>query len=125
MAKSSGPRIRKQTSTVKGHKYARWVVDYGLVDGKRLRETFKTEARANRAVEKWYRGLDREAEKQELLATRIGEKAEKLTTDNLLDATKALDALKRSVSLETAAQFYIKHNASQGDEKTALEVYDG
>jgi integrase len=125
MAKSSGPRIRKQTSRVKGHDYIRWVVDYGLVDGKRVRETFKTEARANRAIEKWERGLDREAEKQELLATRIGEKAEKLTTDNLLDASKALDVLKSGVSLEAAAKFYMEHNTPRGEQKTVGQLYDG
>ncbi len=123
MATSSGPRIRKQASSVKGHDYVRWVVDYGIVNGKRIRETYK--ARANRAVEKWLKAQEREAEKQELLATRIGEKAEKLTTDDLLDASKAFELLKRRVSMEDAARFYIEHNASKGEDKTAREVYDG
>jgi len=46
-------------------------------------------------------------EAQKVLARRIGVKADKLSTDDLLDAAKALDLLQRCASLETAARFYL------------------
>ncbi|MDP6630914.1 MAG: tyrosine-type recombinase/integrase [Kiritimatiellia bacterium] len=123
--KTSGPKIRKQVSSVKGHDYIRWIVDFGIVGDKRKRETFKTEARAKTAIRKWKSAQKRDAEKRDILATRIGEKAEKLSTDNLLDASRALESLKGSVSLEAAARFYISHNTPAGGAKTVQELYDG
>jgi hypothetical protein len=120
------PRVRKVTTSVKLRNYTHWMVDYGIVNGKRKRSKYRSEAAANRAVKKWKVSQEREVEKQEILATRIGEKAEKLSTGDLLDAVKALEILEQStVSLATAAEFYVSHNTPQGGQKSAEDLYDG
>ncbi len=122
---TSGPKIRKQVSSVKGREYVRWLVDFGMAGNKRHRETFKTEARAKTAIRKWNKAQEREAETQDVLANRIGEKAKKLSTDSLLDASRAIEVLKGSASLEVAARFYVSHHTPAGGEKTIQELYDG
>jgi hypothetical protein len=61
-------KVRKHDTTVKGHKYTRWIVDYGVIDGKRFRRAFRIETAANEFIE-------RESEKQKILARRIGRAA--------------------------------------------------
>lgn len=60
-----GYAIRRQKTTVKGHEYERHVVDFGIDrNGKRVRRTFTTDAKARETIRKYtdllfnhYRGL--------------------------------------------------------------------
>lgn len=109
----TGPKIYTQTIRVKGKEYKRALVDFGTVDGKRQRKTFKTEAEALAAIEK-----------NTILAKRIGRQASKLSDADLLDAAAALGVLQRRVSLETAATFYMHHNHPDGGKTTVAEAVD-
>ena len=106
-------KIYTQHVTVKGKVYQRFLVDYGTVDGKRQRKTFKTQAEAELAIQK-----------NSILAKRIGRQAGKLRDRDLLDATLALDILQRRVALVTAARFYMAHNHPDGGKTTVAEAVD-
>jgi integrase len=99
MQRTEAGKITKRIVRVKGHEYERFVVDFGTVDGRRNRRTFKTEGEAQAAIEK-----------EGILARRIGKQARKLSDADLFDAAKALDVLAREVTLETAARFWMEHN---------------
>ena len=53
MQATSAPKIRERHITVKGREYVRHDVDFGVASGRRNRATFKTEAKARRAIREW------------------------------------------------------------------------
>jgi len=119
-----GHTVRPQSTKVKGTVYQRYAVDFGMVHGKRHRRTFKSELAAKAAIREW---LDKQKSNEEArakLAVRIGEKAERLSTDDLLDAAKALDTLEGCTTLKQAADFYMEHTHPAGAKHTARELYD-
>lgn len=104
----TGEKIRKQTTTVKGRQYVRYVVDYGLNgDGKRVRRTFKS-----------IEDAEADLKKQNKLQARIGRKARRLKDRDLEDAATALEMLKGRASLITAVDFYINHTTPPGGKRT-------
>jgi integrase len=109
--RNEGPKITERTLTVKGHEYVRYTVDFGTVDGRRNRRTFKSEADAQTAIAK-----------EAVLSKRIGRQARKLGDDELLDAAKALDVLQHLVTLETCAVFWMEHNRPDGGKRTVQEA---
>lgn len=118
------PKIGEQTTTVKGRVYKRYVVEFGVVRGKRDRKTFKTRRAAQAHIREREQKDVSNVEARAILEKRIGEKAHKLATDDLLDAVKALDVLKHTTSLETAARFYMDHNDPGGTRHTVEELYE-
>lgn len=112
LAQTTG-RIRKQTVRVKGNDYTRWIVDFGWADGKRHRRSFSTEAKAEAELLRTNKGQ-----------RRIGEKARKLSTDHLLDASAAIDILTGNTTLAKAARFYMDRVHPGGGRKTIAEVAD-
>jgi len=111
--KKAGAKIGIQTVKVKGKQYTRYVVDHGIIDGKRVRKTFKSMEDAEASLEK-----------TEILEKRIGRMAGKLSDADLRDAAAAVDVLKRTVSLEAAARFYIEHNHPDGGMVTTSEAIE-
>ena len=95
------PKLRETRVTVKGHTYTRYVVDHGFIRGKPVRRTFKSEAAAERHIRSWEKKQEVEAEKQRILANRIGQEAKELTNDDPLDPAKVLghSSLRRFKSL--------------------------
>ena len=82
-----GYTIRRQKTTVKGHEYTRHAVDFGTdAHGKRVRRTFTSEAKAKAAIREHLDRQKADAAAQAILQRKIGEKADKLGTDDLLDA---------------------------------------
>jgi site-specific recombinase XerD len=112
MKKTDG-KISIQTVNVKGHQYTRYVVDFGTLDGKRQRKTFKTQFEAKAHINR-----------NAILQKKIGRMAGKLTDTDLRDAAKAIDRLQRLVSLETAAMFYMTHNHPEGGKVTTAEAIE-
>ncbi len=109
-----GHTIYEQFVPVKGgNTYKQYSADFGTMDGKRRRQTFKTVDEAKITIEK-----------NAIIANRIGRQAPKLKDDDLLDAAIALDILQRRVALETAAKFYMQHNHPDGGKKTVSEAID-
>ena len=110
--------IREETTTVKGRHYARWTVDFGNIRGKRERKSFSSKQKAERWMKRRTQELDAWSERQETLSRKIGEKAERWTADNLLDATKGVELLGGRASIEQAARFYLQHTQPLGGERT-------
>lgn len=108
------PKLRETRVTVKGYTYTRYVVDHAFINGQRVRKTFKTRPAAERHIRVWKKKQEVEGEKQKILANRIGEKAKDLSTDDLLDAAKAVGLLKGAATLEEAAKFYLEHTMPDG-----------
>ena len=94
-----GPKIRETTVRVNGRNYPRVIVDFGTLDGKRKRKTFKTRPQAERAVATW------QAE-QKILARQIGKGAERFLTGDVQDAAAALHVLGPGVTLSEAATLF-------------------
>jgi hypothetical protein len=119
-------KVREQTTEVKGHEYTRYAVDFGTdEDGNRNRRTFTTTAKAKAAIREHLDKSATDTKARTILKKRIGEKANRLTTDHLLDAASALDTLKGSASLNEAARFYIKHTTPpDGGKHTIKELAD-
>jgi len=107
------PNLYEWKSRIKGKIYKRYGVDFGTVDGKRVRKTFTTENERQAAIAK-----------HAILSKRIGRQARKLDDNDLLDAATAMDILQRRVALETAAKFYMTHNHPDGGKKTVSEAID-
>jgi len=118
--------IRQQNTTVKGRMYTRYVVSFGTDrHGRRVRRTFSTQAKARAAIREHRTKAEADAERQDILQKRIGEKAQQMTTDDLLDAARGLDILKGRASLAAAADFYVKHTTPPGGDKlTIAELCD-
>ena len=112
MKQASG-KISIQTLTVKGHRYTRYVVDLGTTEGKRQRKTFKTKAEAKAHLKK-----------VATLESRIGRMAHGLKDADLRDAASALDILQRTVSLRTAARFFMRHNHPMGGTVSTAEAVE-
>ncbi len=93
------PKIRETSTLVNGRQYPRVVVDFGIVDGKRKRRTFKTMAQAERAVATW------QAE-QKILANQIGKGARRFLTGDVQDAAAAIHILGPGVTLSEAAALF-------------------
>ncbi len=106
-------KINVQTLTVKGHRYTRYVVDLGTTEGKRQRKTFKTETEAQAHLKK-----------VATLESRIGRIAHGLKDADLRDAASAIDILQRTVSLRTAAKFYMLHNHPMGGSVSTAEAVE-
>lgn len=116
------PKIHERDCMVKGHRYVRYDVDFGQVNTKRTRQSFKTLAQAERAIRNWGKKKDVDSERQKSLSKRIGQFATKLTNDDLMDAAQGLAILKRAVRLSDAAAFYMRHNHSAHGKKTVAEA---
>ncbi len=121
-----GYSIRTQKTSVKGKDYQRLVVDFGSNgSGKRIRRSFSTEAKAKAGIRAHIQKQKKDNSTQEVLQKRIGEKADKLTTDNLIDAAAALGILGGSVTLATAAEYFMQHNHPKGGKRTVDDVISG
>ena len=118
-----GYRIHRHKTNVKGRSYDRYVVDLGTnVHGKRQRRSFSTEEKAKAAIREHLDRTKANTEAQNNLRKRIGEKAEQLGTDELLDAAMGLQLLKGTTTLTEAVRFYISHSRSPTDRRTVNSV---
>jgi len=120
-----GYTIGEQKTTVKGKVYTRHAVDFGRdSNGKRVRRSFATPAKAKQAIREHLARQKADSEAQAILQRRIGEKADKLGTDDLLDAAAAKDVLSGAVTLTDAARFWIEHNRPDGPRKTIAQLVE-
>lgn len=118
-----GHTILMQATTVKGRKYERFVVDFGKDHkGNRQRKTYSNADKAKAGIREHKDKANSQDKARSILEKRIGEKAQKLSTDDLLDAVKGVEVLNGLVSLEHAARFYIEHNHPDGEHKTIKEL---
>lgn len=113
MSKTQWPNIRERTTRVKNNAYHYWVVDLGMVDGKRKFLNFKTREEA-----------EKEAEKKRIERNKIGNDAKRLSEDHKRDAAKALEVLKGNSSLTAAADFFMKHHSPLVAQRTVTELFD-
>lgn len=93
------PKIRETVTRVNGREYPRVVVDFGVVNGKRQRKTFKTRSAAESAVAAW-------REEQKILTRRIGEGSKRFISGDVQDAAAALSILGPGVTLSAAASLF-------------------
>ena len=121
-----GYTISKQETTVKGTAYTRHVVCFGAdPSGKRIRQSFTSEAKARAAICDFKTRQATNAATQVILQKRIGEKSKRLTTDDLLDAAQGLDILMGRSTITEAAAFYVKHTTPPGGgRRTVKELVD-
>ncbi|MFO7871319.1 MAG: hypothetical protein R6V03_07810 [Kiritimatiellia bacterium] len=114
------PKIRKRKTKVKGTVYSYWVVDLGIVDGKRkfVRKDDQGKPFRNK------KHAERYANKKRIERNKLGHDALRLTEADKKDAAKALRVLNNKASLEDAANFYIRHTAPAGGALTVKEMYE-
>jgi len=93
------PKIREGTVRVNGREYPRVILDFGTLNGRRTRKTFKTREAADRALEKW-------RAEQKILARQIGNGAKRFVTGAVQDAAAALHVLGPGASLAEAATLF-------------------
>jgi integrase len=118
-----GHTILTQATTVKGREYERFVVDFRKDHrGNRQRKTYSSADKAKAGIREHKDKTTSQDKARSILEKRIGEKAQKLSTDDLLDAVKGAEVLNGLVSLERAARFYIEHNHPDGEHKTIKEL---
>ncbi len=121
----AGYKIHLQKTSVNGRDYLRYAVDFGKDShGKRNRRTFSKITKAKIAIKEHIRKSIIDDEKQEILKRRIGEKADKLKSDDLFDAATAKDVLSGLISLTDAARFWLDHNRPDGTRKTVSELVE-
>ncbi len=111
--KDEWPRVRQRATISNGKRYQYWVVDAGILEGKRQIENFKTESEAQA-----------NAEKMRLERKQIGLDAIRLKEEDKHDAAKAVRLLNGLVTLEEAAKFYINHHTPSTLKKKVMDVYD-
>ncbi len=102
MSKSTWPKIRQRIQTVKSKKYPSWIVDCGVVDGKRVAKTFKTKKEA-----------ETHAQKMRIARRKIGHDAMRLSDDQVRQAVEAFQILDGKGSIKEAAEFYAKHAVAE------------
>jgi len=117
-----GPKIYEQKSVVNGKVYECFILAYYEPDGHRVRRSFPSKAKAEAALREWEDKQKSHIEKQKILNTKIGTKADRLGPDDLLDAVKGLDILKRLATIEDAATFYMQHNQPHGGKKRIADA---
>ena len=102
-AQNDWPKIRKRKTKVKGHEYTYYVVDCGIVDGRRATKSFKPteDGRLPREAEKW-------AEQKRRERARLGLDALRLSDQQKLDAIKALHVLGGRGTLQEAVEFFVE-----------------
>jgi integrase len=124
MAQKPAPKIAERKTTVNGNEYTGWMLVYYDASGKRVRKSYPTRAKAEHALREWLDKDRSDDEARAKLRKKIGQKADKLTVDDLLDATRALELLRGAGRLEDAARFYLRHNNPQGGMRTIAQVRD-
>lgn len=112
MNKQTWPKIRQRKTKVKGSSYTYWIVDCGLIEGKRKTFTFKTKEEAT------YQAAQIRKDHHNL-----GVDAIKLTDAQKRDAAAALKELNGRGCLLKAAKFYMRHTSPEGGQRTAGELY--
>ena len=117
-------RIRQAPVEVNGKQYTRFILDLGVVAGKRKRKSFKTEAAAKKFLKDQEQRDRIEAERQGILRKRIGERAKKLSTDDLHDATEAMGILQGATTLKHAATFWMDRNRPDGPTRSVDELVE-
>jgi integrase len=95
---SNDVKIRERETTVKGKTYSYWLVDCGLVDGKRKTKQFRSKSSA-----------ERYATKQRVQRRKYGEMAFQLSDAQREDAAKAVELLKGRATLQEAVRFFVAH----------------
>ncbi len=107
--------IRISPVVVKGQTYDRFILDLGMVDGKRVRKSFKTHDEAAA-----------EQNQQTRLQKKIGRAARRLADDQLADAAWALALLPEGASLTEAAEALgMLTDAQRRDAAAALAELNG
>ncbi len=115
--------IREEKTSVKGREYLRYIVGFGNdKNGRRVRRTFATKAKAAAAIREQMAKDKSRAERDAILKRMIGEKAERLSADNLLDAVSGLEILSGAASLTKAARYYMTHNRPPSGKRTVSAV---
>ena len=115
---SSWPKIRKRVHRVKakrgkGKKYTYWVVDFGVVNGKRSFKNFKSEALAQA-----------HAQEKRNETRQLGIEALVLTDAHKRDAITGLKILDGHGTLTRAAEFYMKHSTPPGGKRTVSQLLE-
>lgn len=119
MSQSKSSKYKGHTIRVRG---ASWQVDFGERAGKRIQRSYKTKQDAKNAVDAHLE--DRRFEEIDQRNRRVA--VFDLTDRQRIDVMTALDLLPGSTSLTEAVQFYAKHIAPEGDQRTVsglLEEY--
>jgi len=111
--KETWPTIRKRKTKVKKSTYSYWVVDCGVVDGKRKTYTYKSKAEA-----------EQKAEEKRIERNAIGADALRISDHQKKDAVQALQALNGQASLLDAVQTFLLHSPPTGEKRTVKEVFD-
>lgn len=120
MSKSQSLKVREQKVRVKDATYSYWVIDCGVIDGKRTwvrRDDSGSRFRSKQAAERW-------AARLRIDRKRIGNDALKLSDIHKKDAVSALALLDGRTTLTMAAEFYARHTGPGGGKKKLTELLD-
>ena len=109
MTQTTETPVKKTTVTVRGKTYTRYLVVYRDDAGARKRKTFSTLATARRFAEQADHDAKMRDQREQVLRSRIGEDASKLSAPQLRDAVAALAVLAGRSTLEAAARHYVAY----------------
>lgn len=121
MAQRHSLKVREIDKVVNGKRYHYFQVAHYEGD-RRVREFFPDQAAADKALRNLKDKEGKTAERTAILKTRIGRQAAKLSDNDLLDATRGLNVLKRCATLTKAAEFFMKHNRPDGGHKLVEDI---
>ena len=113
MATGAWPTLRERRTRVKGRDYRYWVVDCGIVDGRRFTKQFKSKPEA-----------ERYAEQQRTLRRQYGRLAFRLSDEDRLDASHALRILAGRSTLSEAAEMYVRHTRPAGGDRRLQDTIE-
>jgi integrase len=102
------------------HRGQSWQVDFGTRDGKRVQRSFKTKQDAKTAIESHVE--ERRLEKIDNQNRRVA--IFDLTDRQRIDMVTALERLPGNSSLTEAVEFYRKHIAPHGGQRTVAQLLD-
>lgn len=100
-------KLTTTTSTTRGRKYKRYVVTYSDEHGSRKRKTFSDKTDAEKFKARADKDIKTRQEREKVVRRKIGQDADKLTSDKLRDAIDALAILNGRGSLLEAAKLYV------------------
>ncbi|MFA5177320.1 MAG: tyrosine-type recombinase/integrase [Kiritimatiellia bacterium] len=112
MTNAIWPKIRERQKKVNGKLYTYWIVDPGVIDGKRCFRNFTSLKQA-----------EKEATKLRIERNKIGADAVKLTDDQKRQAVEGIKKLGERASITEAVAFYMNHTAPDGGAQSVEDTF--
>jgi len=112
MNNQTWPKIRERQKKVNGRIYKYWLVDPGVIDGKRCFRNFTSRRQA-----------EKEATKLRIERNKMGTDAINLTDDQKRQTVEGIKKLGERASITEAVEFYMNHTAPDGGARSVEDTF--